>query len=96
MLDKFQEVGMKNVVKHPRVVDASREPQPPFGPNKEMQFVDLEPYDESNVVDATDGGSHGEGEGGGGEKLPPIEHEEDEKMKSFWLIHRHSSVVFSV
>lgn len=46
-----------------------------------MQFVDLEPYDEPNVVDARDGASHGEGEGGGGEESPPTEHEEDEGSK---------------
>ena len=67
------------MVVYPRVVDASREPQPPFGPDEKMQFVDLEPYDEPNVGDATDGGSHGKGEGGGGKELPPTtKHEEDE------------------
>ena len=79
--DEFQEVGMKNMAAHPRVVDASGEPQPPFGPDEEMQLVDLEPYSEPNVVDAGDGGSHGEGEGGGGEGSPPTEHEEDEGNK---------------
>ncbi|MCO5594932.1 hypothetical protein L7F22_048967 [Adiantum nelumboides] len=49
--DEFQEVGMKNMATHPRVVDASGKPQPPFGPDEGMQFVDLEPYEEPNVVD---------------------------------------------
>ncbi len=49
---------MKNMAAHPRVVDASGKPQPFFGSDDGMQFVDVEPYEEANVVDATDGSGH--------------------------------------
>ncbi|MCO5605810.1 hypothetical protein L7F22_059994 [Adiantum nelumboides] len=79
--DEFQKVGMKNMATHPRVVDASSKPQPPFGPDEGMQFVDLEPYEEPNVVDTGDGSDdHGDG-GGGEDDSSPTHHEEDEEDK---------------
>ncbi|MCO5585897.1 hypothetical protein L7F22_039831 [Adiantum nelumboides] len=82
--DEFQEVGMKNMAAHPRVMDASGKPQPGFGPDDEMQFVDLEPYEEPNLVDATGGSGHDDGDGeddslpsgGDDEKDKDEEHEE--------------------
>ncbi|MCO5614873.1 hypothetical protein L7F22_069158 [Adiantum nelumboides] len=76
--DEFQEVGMKNMAAHPRVVDASGEPQPGFGPDDEMQFVDLEPYEEPNLVDATGGSGHGDG-GGEDDSSPSGGEDEEDK-----------------
>ncbi|MCO5600920.1 hypothetical protein L7F22_055037 [Adiantum nelumboides] len=76
--DEFQEVGMKNMAAHPIVVDASGEPQPGFGPDDEMQFVDLEPYEEPNLVDATGGSGHGDG-GGEDDSLPSGGEDEEDK-----------------
>ncbi|MCO5595790.1 hypothetical protein L7F22_049838 [Adiantum nelumboides] len=75
--DEFQEVGMKNMAVNPRVVDASGEPQPGFGLDDEMQFVDLDPYEEPNLVDATGGSGHGDGGGEDNSSPSGGEYEED-------------------
>ncbi|MCO5555464.1 hypothetical protein L7F22_009009 [Adiantum nelumboides] len=76
--DEFQEVGMKNMAAQPRVVDASDEPQPGFGLDDEMQFVDLEPYEEPNLMDATGGSGHGDG-GGEDDSSPSGGEDEEDK-----------------
>jgi len=43
--DELQEVGMKSMEADPRILDASRKPQPPIGDQDVGEIVDLVDYD---------------------------------------------------